>query len=161
MALHGPGRNAESGGHLVRGQALEMAEHEYLSLAGGKPPEGRPNAYLLLAPNSLLLGGDAGAGRLVRVELDTLAAPPPPPPGLSPVPADVHRDPGHPGGPVVGRRRAECSFDAQEHVVGRVGRLVNVGEQEPAKPEDPLSVGPIKGIERWQHPSSRVQHPKA
>ena len=60
-------RNAEGGGHVVGGEALDVAEHEDLALAGGKPPEGRPDAPVLFAPDNLLLGGGGGAGRLVRV----------------------------------------------------------------------------------------------
>src|SRR2546422_11271647 len=104
MALHAPRRNAEGGGDVVGGEAFEVAQHEDLALAGGKPPEGRPDTQVLFAPDSLVLGRGGGGGRLVRGEPDTPAVPPPPPSGPPPGPAGVHPDPGGPGRPSVRRR---------------------------------------------------------
>src|SRR2546428_13293975 len=84
MALHAPRRNAEGGGDVVGGEAFEVAQHEDLALAGGKPPEGRPDTQVLFAPDSLLLGRGGWAGPPLPLGVPDLSGapprPPPPPP---------------------------------------------------------------------------------
>ena len=136
-----------------------MPEHEDLALARGKAAKYRPDTSVLLPPDGFLLGGGAGAGRLVGIELDAVTAPPTPPARPPPIPTDVHRHPGDPGFPVVGRRRLERARHPQEHVVDGVGRLVGVGEQEPGQSKDPLPVRPVEGVERRGDAGGRI-HPQ-